>query len=261
MEATAKEKARTEEFLLSRKVKIEEIESFRFMQRHTPVPERHSKLNQYGHGLLTLQMASGEERVLTVHVRHHPTSIVRTLLSKKIPFGNYRSDRKAVAGEASGKAASTKSVYHRPSLYMFWYFVLFLTSMTLGFCLPQQYAGAYISSLPLFAVSLYCLYLLLSRFCYITLDETGMTVSGVGRTLRYKYDDLLKVNFDFAREQNFTHVMEFLDKEYRYHLFYIGRVSRHSLNEITERLCAQGIDATCSLNPEKRHYDDVYHNI
>ncbi|MDA6986869.1 hypothetical protein OSM86_23215, partial [Escherichia coli] len=86
----------------------------------------------------------------------------------------------------------------------------------------------------------------------LTLDNENLTVHSAGRTIRYPYTNLRKVNFDFAREQTFTHVMELLDKDYRYRLFYIGRVSRKKLNEIAERLQQAGVDATCSLNDNKR---------
>ena len=83
-------------------------------------------------------------------------------------------------------------------------------------------------------------------------------IHSVGRNIRYPYQNLRKVNFDFAREQNFTHVMELLDNDYRYRLFYTGRVSRKKLNEITERLQQAGVDATCSLNDNKRFFQDTY---
>ena len=57
---------------------------------------------------------------------------------------------------------------------------------------------------------------------------------------------------------NFTHVVELLDNDYRYRLFYIGRVSRKKLNEIAERLQQAGVDATCSLNDNKRFFQDTY---
>ena len=100
--------------------------------------------------------------------------------------------------------------------------------------------------------------MLMTRFCYLTLDNNGLIIHSVGRTIRYPYQNLRKVNFDFAREQNFTHVMELLDNDYRYRLFYIGRVSRKKLNEITERLQQAGVDATCSLNDNKRFFQDTY---
>lgn len=49
-------------------------------------------------------------------------------------------------------------------------------------------------------------------FCYLSLDNEALTVHSVGRTIRYPYAELRKVNFDFAREQTFTHIMELLDK-------------------------------------------------
>ena len=110
-----------------------------------------------------------------------------------------------------------------------------------------------------FGLSLFFICMLMTRFCYLTLDNENLTVHSAGRTIRYPYTDLRKVNFDFAREQTFTHVMELLDKDYRYRLFYIGRVSRKKLNEIAERLQQAGVDATCSLNDNKRFYHDNRH--
>jgi hypothetical protein len=110
-----------------------------------------------------------------------------------------------------------------------------------------------------FGLSLFFINMLMTRFCYLTLDKDALVVHSVGRSIRYPYTDLRKVNFDFAREQAFTHVMELLDKDYRYRLFYIGRVSRKKLNEIAERLKTSGIDATCSLNDHKRFYQDIRH--
>ncbi len=49
--------------------------------------------------------------------------------------------------------------------------------------------------------------------------------------------------------------MEILDKDYHYRLYYyIGRVSRRTLNDIAEVLQSAGVDATCSLNEDKRFY-------
>ena len=112
---------------------------------------------------------------------------------------------------------------------------------------------------PAFGLSLFFICMLMTRFCYLTLDNENLTVHSAGRTIRYPYTDLRKVNFDFAREQTFTHIMELLDKDYRYRLFYIGRVSRKKLNEIAERLQQAGVDATCSLNDNKRFYHDNRH--
>lgn len=108
-----------------------------------------------------------------------------------------------------------------------------------------------------FGLSLFFLSMLLTRFCYISIGKDKLTVHSAGRTLHYPYNKLRKVNFDFAREQNFTHVMEVLDSEYRYRLFYIGLVPRTKLKVIARQLQKAGVDATCSLNDKKRYYHDT----
>ena len=144
---------------------------------------------------------------------------------------------------------------------MIWYFALFLACLIFGFHFTAQTAMPYhlLVALPFFAGAIYALYLLQARFCHLRLDDSNLTIFSAGRSIRYPYAQILKVNFDFAREPNATHVMELLDTDYRYRLFYIGRTPRKSLNEIAERLRQAGIDATCSLNDEKKHYGDVYH--
>ena len=134
---------------------------------------------------------------------------------------------------------------------------LFLTFLILGYySISGDAWWGFIPAILSFGLSLFFICMLMTRFCYLTLDNDALTVHSVGRTIRYPYTDLRKVNFDFAREQTFTHIMELLDKDYRYRLFYIGRVSRKRLNEIAERLQQAGVDATCSLNDNKRFYQD-----
>ncbi|MCI5664533.1 MAG: hypothetical protein MR319_09620 [Mediterranea sp.] len=257
MEATAKEQKRAERYLQSKGIALSDIQSFCFMQRHTVVPDKHDSSNLYGPGLLTLKLRTGEERTCILHVRNHPSSLIRTLMARCIPFTNLQRNR-LQAGSV------TASTYRRPSLYQFWHFVLFLTFLLLAFYLllnyPEGWTGISLS-IPAFALSLNMLYLLLTRFCHLSLDTEGLSVHSIGRTVRYPFDHLLKVNFDFSREPTFTHVMEVLDKNCRYRLFYIGRTPRKSLNEIARQLRQAGIDASCSLNDEKRHYNDVYHTM
>ena len=253
MKATAQEERRAQRFLHKHHLTLEQIESFCFMQRHQPEPNRHSRTNLYGPGILTLQLNSGEERALVVHLRHHPTSLIHTLLAHEKTFRNYASPQ-------STEEQRSHVIYKRPSLYLFWYFVLFILCFCMGFYAMQKSGWSSIV-LPIlfFGMSLYSIYLLLVRFCYLELEPDALIIVSAGRKIRYTLDEIRKVNFDFARELNATHVMELLDRDYRYRLFYIGRVSRKQLNEITERLRQAGIDATCSLNDEKRHYHDVYH--
>lgn len=254
MEVSSKEQARGQRYLAAKGISLNEIKGFYFMQRYVVEPEKHHRSNLYGPGLLTLQLHNGEERTCVLHVRHHPTSIIRTLISAGIPFLNLHPRSRSSAPQPTQR-------YHRPSLYMMWYFVLFVACLIFGFYFAaQNQTSARIAlALPFFAGALYALYLLQNRFCHLRLDEYSLTLFSAGRSVRYPYEKILKINFDFAREPNATHVMELLDTDYRYRLFYIGRTPRKSLQEITERLQQAGIDATCSLNDEKKHYDDVYH--
>lgn len=235
-------------------IALQDIHSFSFMKRYTPVPDCHSPENKFGPGLLTLHLKDGTDRVLTLHARHHPSAVIRYLREQNIPMDNLNRPSLSTTSEQA-------ATYRRPSLYLFWHIVLCLLAFCLGFYQAgiRGGMGGLILSLPLFALAIYWMYVLLTRFCYLTLDADAMQVHSMGHTVKLPYADVLKVNFDFAREQQFTHVMEVLDRDYRYRLFYIGRVPRTHLREISQRLLRAGIDSTCSLNTEKRHYDDVYH--
>lgn len=241
--------------LLTRQgIAVTDINSFSFMKRYTPMPERHSTQNKFGPGLLTLHLKDGTDRVLTLHARHHPSAVIRYLNEQGLQMDNLH--RLSASGEVE-----VPTTYRRPSLYLFWHLVLCLVALCLGFYQAgiRGNTGGLLLSLPLFALAIYWMYILLTRFCYLTLDADALHIHSIGRTITLPYTDLLKVNFDFAREQQFTHIMEVLDHNYRYRLFYIGRVPRTQLREISQRLIRAGIDATCSLNTEKRYYDDVYH--
>lgn len=254
MKPTPKEEQRALRFLQRNQLTPEQIAGFSFMQRHTPEPDRHSRANVYGPGILTLRLKSGGEKILIVHLRNHPTALVRTLVGRGIAFDNHPDIT------AGGRGPAQPVVYRRLSLYQFWYFVLFVLCLSMAFHTLNAgpWAGIMLPVL-FFGMSLYSIYLLQVRFCYLRLEAERLTIVSAGREIHYAYDDLLKVNFDFAREPNATHVMEVLDNTYRYRLYYIGRVPRTKLQEIAEHLRQAGIDATCSLNDEKRHYHDVYH--
>ncbi len=255
MKVTTQEERQATAFLQKNGTRAEEICNFRFMQRYTPQPEKHSRANLYGPGILTLQLKSGREKSIVIHLRQHPTALIRFLLSRGIPFGNYR------PGNRQAASPPVPAVYRRMSLHMFWYFILFVVCLGMGFyttTLDPQPADI-LAPVIFFGASLYCMYLLQTRFCYLKLEAEHLTVVSAGREIHYAYNELLKVNFDFAREPNATHVMEMLDSTYCYRLFYIGRVPRTQLEQLATRLQQVGIDATCSLNTGKRHYHDIYH--
>ena len=51
MKATEKEIRRATTYLRKHRVALDDIQSFRFMQRYTPEPDVHSSANLYGPGL------------------------------------------------------------------------------------------------------------------------------------------------------------------------------------------------------------------
>lgn len=251
MSITPKDANRFEKLLQKLGISCQEIIGFRFMERNsTKTPSGEVIKEYYGAGILTLKKSDGSEQVVILRPRNKPTSIIRCLINNNIPMENLT--RYTPSG-----IVTKKQRYHRPSIYMFWFFLFFLTSMILGYyVLNPENAWSALPALGFFGVSLYFIAMLLTRFCYLTVEKDAFVVHSIGRSIRYPYSETLKVNFEFAREMTFTHVMEVLDKSYRYRLFYIGRTSRTSLRKITEQLKQAGIDATCSLNPDKRYYED-----
>ncbi len=245
----------SEQVLQNKGIKLHEITEFCFMKPYqTPKYKSHigSKV-KYGAGILTLYIRGNHEKAFSLKPSQHPERIIRYLLASGITFKNYHPRERTID-------SLPEKTYKRASLYMFYFFVLFLTFIILAFwSLTLVSEWKFIPGLLSFSAALYFLNMLLTRFCYLSTSEKGLTIFSVGRVISHPYEDIIKVNFDFAREQNFTHIMEFLDKEYNYHLYYIGRVSRKDLDEIAALLRNAGIDATCSLDHEKRFYQDSIH--
>lgn len=247
--------ARQAERLLRReRIDVHEVTAFSFMKRYTPVEDKHSEENLYGAGILTLHLADGSSRPIRLHARNHPSAVVRYLVERGIPMEGGKKPERT-------DAPAQPIVFRRPSLLLFWQALLSLAMFCLGFYLAGMIGGAagVAGGVAAFAVAVYGAYTLTTRYCYLTLDDRAVRVHSMGRELSYPYEKIRKINFDFAREPQHTHVMEVLEEDYRYHLFYIGRVPRSRLAELTEMLRRAGVDATCSLNPEKRYYEDVYH--
>lgn len=214
----------------------------------------------YGPGLLHIETCGGR-LTIKVHTRNHPSALLNTLLAMGKPCTNLH-PAEATAGEVK------RERFCRPSLYMFWYFIVFLMSLIMVLWSITSLNGIIAAGIAVAfgAFCLYALFLLQTHFCFITLEIDAMEVHSVGRTIRFPYERIRKVNFDFARELNSTHVMELLEQigegeeaSMRHHLYYIGRVPRTRLNDLAEKLQQQGIDASCSLNDQKRHYHDTMH--
>ena len=235
------EKHKAEQYFSRKKINPEDIKSFCFMQNHK---------FWVGPSIMTLQLRSGKTKMF--RPSKIETEVLHYLLDKQqdIPFENHITRKRTVAEIPT-------TTYQRPSLYMFYFFVLFITFMILGYqAVVFGSWWAYILGIISFGLSIYFIHMLMTRFCYLKVDNESLRIYSVGREIKYPYEDILKVNFDFAREQAFTHVMEILDKDYHYRLYYIGRVSRRTLNDIAEVLQSAGVDATCSLNEDKRFYQD-----
>lgn len=259
--ATDKERSRADKFLQKYHIQPNDVMEFSFMRRPEWAYKRPFSKGAYGPGLLTLYLADESSLSDIVHIRNHPSALINTLLEQDIPFVNLQHKRKPTQ-------AQVHESFNRPSLYMFWFFTVFIVSAIMEFWVLSEgdpmVAGVFGVVFGLMCG--YSLFLLLTHFCYVTLEKDAMEVHSVGRTIRYPYATLRKVNFDFAREPNATHVMELLEQVgegdtsfMRYHLHYIGRVPRTRLSELADKLSRQGVDATCSLNDEKRHYHDTMH--
>ena len=130
----------------------------------------------------------------------HPSSLVRFLVSQGVPFANY------VPRERSMETLPEET-YRRPSLYMFWFFILFLMFLILGYYSVSIDAWwGFIPAILSFGLSLFFICMLMTRFCYLTLDgmyiqEHGLPapvhvvhiVEETGRAAAGRDNDILKL--------------------------------------------------------------------
>ena len=260
MRHTAKEEARARMLLRRYGITPEDVKRFACLCRPQWGESEAEVEANYGPGLLHIETCGGR-LTIKVHTRNHPSALLNTLLAMGKPCTNLL-PAEATAGEVK------RERFCRPSLYMFWYFTVFLMALVMVFWSLTSLTGllAAILGVAFGALCFYSLFLLLTHFCYVSLEAEGLAIHSVGRTVSYPYRRLRKVNFDFARELNSTHVMELIEEVgdgeecfVRYHLYYIGRVPRKRLNELAEKLQQLGVDASCSLNDTKRHYHDTLH--
>ena len=120
MEVTSKEQKRAEQLLQSQHIGLHQIKGFSFMKRYHQVPRKSNLAakDKYGPGILTLHLKEGKEKAIYLPPFRHPSSVIRYLVSQEIPFDNY-------APRERTAAKIPTETYQRPSLYMFWFFVLF----------------------------------------------------------------------------------------------------------------------------------------
>ncbi|WP_455585105.1 hypothetical protein [Bacteroides sp.] len=253
MNITIQEQKQAEKLLLRNNIQLQDIESFSFMKRYHMSRKSLTPKDKYGAGVLTLHLKQDTEKSIYLTVFRHPTSVIRYLLSHEIPFDNY-SPTKRTAG-----IIIPEKKYCHSSLYILYFVSLFIVFAILG-CkmIASDTSWGIIPGIVSLTLSAFLLYALLTRFGYLTLTNETLTINSIGRKVSFPYDSLRKVNFDYARERTFTYTMEVLGNDYDYHLYYIGRVPRRKLEEITKYLQQAGIDATCYIEQDKRFYHDSY---
>lgn len=252
MKVSAKDQKRAESLLKRKGIRLHEIQSFSFMKRFYEIPQDGSLAvkGKYGAGILTLHLRQGTKKAFYIRPFQHPSSIIRYLMAQDIPFRNSLHRRRTAVEIPT-------TTYRRPSLYMLYFFTLFIMFMSLGYqAVTADTEWGYCFGIALFGIGIYFIHILITRFCYLKVDDNALSIYSIGREIKYPYQEILKVNFDFAREQAFTHIMEVLDRDLHYRIYYIGRVPRRSLDEIAGILQSAGVDATCSLEGNKRFYQD-----
>ena len=170
MKTIAQDQKRTESLLQRRGIRLHDIQSFSFMKRFHEVP-RKSNLkvkDKYGAGILTLRLKQGIQRAFYVHPFQKPSSVIRYLISQDIPFENHITRKRTVAEIPT-------TTYQRPSLYMFYFFVLFITFMILGYqAVVFGSWWAYILGIISFGLSIYFIHMLMTRFCYLKVDNESL---------------------------------------------------------------------------------------
>ena len=225
------------------------------MKRYYQMPRKSNLISKdkYGAGVLTLHLNKGTTKAIYLPLYRHPTAVIHYLLSREIPFENYK------PGKREAGITIPEKKYRRSSLYLLYFASLFIVFAILG-CkmIVSGILWGIIPGILSLILSAFLLYALLTRFGYLTLDNDNLTVHSIGRTVTFPYNSLRKVNLDYARERTFTYNMEVLDQDYNYYLYYIGRVPRRKLKEITEHLLQAGIDTTCYIETDKRYYQDNY---
>lgn len=165
MKISTKEQQRAEFLLQSQRIQLHQIESFSFMERyprqaHKGVPAEKAK---YGPGIFVFHLKEKQDKVIYMPPFRHPSSLVRFLVSQGVPFANYVPRERSVG-------TLPEETYRRPSLYMFWFFILFLMFLILGYYSVGIDAWwGFIPAILSFGLSLFFICMLMTRFCYLTL--------------------------------------------------------------------------------------------
>lgn len=247
---------KTELYLLKKGIKIEDIASFTFMQ---PYKIRARRCKPYWHnlggtGIFIFTLQSGFVRAIQLapFQAHKATAILQLLKQHAIPFTNYQPLQ-----TVSDVPVSSRT-YHRYSKYMsfsvqgmVWILILLLSMI---YALPNIHTLVtyYITIFTIGFTVLSLFFMIYMTFLvqhYLILDSHHMILKGLFHSHVFAYDDIRKLNFDIratARRDPPLDI-EFIDKDFTYHVFATDWIEKCCIDEIVEILKSKGIDTTNSI--------------
>ena len=120
---TSKEQKQAEKLLQRNGIGFHDIGSFSFMKRYYQMPRKSNLISKdkYGAGVLTLHLNKGTTKAIYLPLYRHPTAVIHYLLSREIPFENYK------PGKREAGITIPEKKYRRSSLYLL-YFASFVLS-------------------------------------------------------------------------------------------------------------------------------------
>ena len=106
---TSKEQKQAEKLLQRNGIGFHDIGSFSFMKRYYQMPRKSNLISKekYGAGVLTLHLNKGTTKAIYLPLYRHPTAVIHYLLSREIPFENYK------PGKREAGITIPEKKYHR----------------------------------------------------------------------------------------------------------------------------------------------------
>lgn len=241
-------------YLRKKGVQIEDIASFTFMQ---PYKIRASRCKPYWHnlggtGIFIFTLHSGFVRAiqLSPFQAHKTTAILQLLKQHAVPFSNYR------PLQVVSDALISPHIYRRYSKYMSFSVQCMILNLILLsaiiYSLPNIHTLV-IFSLVVFSIGFavlnlyFIMYMAFLSQHYLILDSQHIILKGLFHSHVFAYDDIRKLNFDIKMTKCDSPLyMEFIDKDFTYHVFATDWIKRCYIDEIAEILRSKGIDTTNS---------------
>ena len=246
---------KAESYLLKKGAKIEDIASFTFMQ---PYKIRARRCKPYWHnlggtGIFIFTLQSGFVRAIQLapFQAHKATVILQLLKQHAIPFNNYQPLQKVSDAPVSSRTYHRYSKHMSVSVQVMVWILILLLSMIYALPNTHTLVAFYLA---VFSIGFSVLGLFLIIYMtflvqhYLILDSHHMILKGPFHSHVFAYDDIRKLNFDIratARREPPLDI-EFIDKDFTYHVFATDWIEKSYIGEITEILKGKGIDTTDS---------------